>query len=195
MMPDPRRWLDEYLERYRTLLSSDGCLPQLVALRDMLLEVRNRKAKVMIAGNGASAAIASHCATDLTKNARVRAVTFNEASFITCLANDLGYENWVAEAIAYHGDRGDAAILISSSGKSPNMLRAAEACGAMGVEVITLSGFDPQNPLRKLGKLNLWVDSRAYNIVENMHQIWLTAVADLVIGKAEYSVDRPASAR
>lgn len=51
---------------------------------------------------------------------------------------------------------------------------------------MTLTGFDETNPLRKLGTLNFWVDSRAYN-VEMTHQIWLLAVCDLIIGSAEYS--------
>ena len=53
--------------------------------------------------------------------------------------------------------------------------------------VVTLSGFDEDNPLNKLGDINFWVDSKAYNFVENIHQIWLLAIVDLLIGKREYS--------
>jgi D-sedoheptulose 7-phosphate isomerase len=53
--------------------------------------------------------------------------------------------------------------------------------------VVTLSGFTHDNPLNQLGDVNLWVDSKAYNFVENIHQIWLLAIVDLVIGKREYS--------
>jgi D-sedoheptulose 7-phosphate isomerase len=53
--------------------------------------------------------------------------------------------------------------------------------------VITFSGFNSSNTLHQLGDVNVWVDSKAYNYVENIHQIWLLAIVDLVIGKREYS--------
>jgi D-sedoheptulose 7-phosphate isomerase len=57
----------------------------------------------------------------------------------------------------------------------------------MGLSVITVSGFLFDNPLRKLGDLNLWVDSTEYNIVEMTHHIWLLALVDYIIGHIEYS--------
>ena len=51
----------------------------------------------------------------------------------------------------------------------------------MGLNVITLTGFLPNNPLRKLGDVNLWVDSKAYNIVEMTHNVWLLSVVDYII--------------
>ena len=56
----------------------------------------------------------------------------------------------------------------------------------IGLEVITLSGMAADNPLRKLGDINYWADSRSYNIVETAHQFWMMAVIDLIIGRAEY---------
>ena len=79
-------------------------------------------------------------------------------------------------------------ILISASGKSENMLAAARYARSRGITVVTLTGFAADNPLRGLGHLNLWVDSLAYNVVEVAHQLWLLAVCDLIIGRAEYSV-------
>jgi hypothetical protein len=55
--------------------------------------------------------------------------------------------------------------------------------------VVTLSGFTEDNPLRKLGDINLWINCKAYNFVENIHQVWLLAVVDMIIGKAEYSAN------
>ena len=54
-------------------------------------------------------------------------------------------------------------------------------------KIVTLSGFKKDNPLRKSGDINLWVNSKAYNFVENLHQIWLLALVDLIIGDKEYS--------
>jgi len=137
--------------------------------------------KIILVGNGGSAAMASHVAVDFTKAAGIRAINFNEADLITCFANDYGYEHWVEKALEAYADKGDLAILISSSGKSQNILNAAEKAKKMGVSVITVSGFLTDNPLRKLGDLNLWADSTEYNIVEMTHHVWLVAIIDYLI--------------
>ena len=142
--------------------------------------------KVIIAGNGGSAAIASHVAVDLTKNAGIRCVNFNEADLLTCLANDYGYEAWLSHAIKFYGDQGDLIILISSSGASKNILNGATAAKDLGIKVITLSGFSKENALRQLGDINFFADSKGYNIVEMTHHVWLVAMVDRIIGKIEY---------
>ena len=125
--------------------------------------------------------MASHVAVDFTKAAKIRAVNFNEADLLTCFANDFGYENWVSKALEFYADQGDLVILISSSGKSQNILNGAKKAKEMGLFVITVSGFLPDNPLRELGNLNLWVDSTEYNIVEMTHHVWLVAIIDYMI--------------
>ena len=144
----------------------------------MIRQTNVSGSKVILAGNGGSAAMASHVAVDLTKAAGIRAVNFNEADLLTCFANDYGYENWVAKALEFYADPGDLAVLISSSGASQNMVNGAGQAGAMGLAVISLSGFSPDNPLRRLGDLNLWAASDSYNIVEMTHHVWLLAIVD-----------------
>ncbi len=134
--------------------------------------------KVIIAGNGASAAISSHVSVDMTKNTGLRAINFNEYDLITCLANDCGYEKWIEKALELYAEPGDVIILISSSGSSENIINAARKAKEMGLKVVTLSGFSKDNLLKKLGDVNLWVDSNEYNIVETVHQTWLLAVVD-----------------
>ena len=53
-------------------------------------------------------------------------------------------------------------------------------------KIITFTGHNKDNPLSKLDDINFWINSKAYNIVENIHQVWLLTIADLVIGKREY---------
>src|SRR5690348_4344548 len=72
--------------------------------------------KVMFIGNGGSAGIAGHMAIDYAKNGGVRSLTFNDASSLTCLGNDLGYENVFAKQIEMQAFKGDGLIAISSSG-------------------------------------------------------------------------------
>ena len=177
----------EYLNRYQKSVLENDVSNSMIAMKKLLLQTRDNGKKVLIAGNGGSASMASHVSVDLTKQAGIRTVNFNEADLITCFANDYGYENWLAKAIEFYGDKGDVAILISSSGKSPNMINAAIQAKSMKIKVITLTGFENDNPLRQFGELNFWVDSRAYNVIENIHQIWLLMVCDLIIGKIEYS--------
>jgi D-sedoheptulose 7-phosphate isomerase len=137
--------------------------------------------KVILAGNGASAAIASHVAVDLTKSAGIRAMNFNEPDLITCLANDYGYDQWLVRGLEMYADRGDVIVLISSSGQSSNIVNAARHARGRGLPVIALSGFNPDNSLRQLGDISLWVDSRRYNIVETVHQSWLLAAVDHIV--------------
>ena len=102
--------------------------------------------------------------------------------------NDYGYEYWVEKAVKFFGNEGDVFIGISSSGSSENILNGCLAAREKNFsKVITLSGMKAKNPLRQLGDINLWVNSMAYNHIENIHQIRLLAVVDLIIGKAEYT--------
>ncbi len=179
-------WLAHYFERYRTALFEHDVAPQLITLKGWMLQAQARGAKVIFAGNGGSAAMASHCAVDFTKNAGIRSINFNEADLITCFANDYGYESWLRKALEAYADDGDLVVLISSSGKSPNILNAARYALEQGLKLVTFTGFAQDNPLAALGHLSFWLDSRAYNVIEMTHHIWLLAVCDLIIGEAEY---------
>jgi D-sedoheptulose 7-phosphate isomerase len=142
----------------------------------------NRKGgKTIFVGNGGSAAMSSHLSVDLTKAANIRAINFNEADLLTCLSNDYGYEQWVARALEAYADESDVVVLISSSGKSPNIINGVAQARKMGLSVITLSGFKNDNPLRDLGDINFWCDSEEYNVVEMTHHVWLLAIVDYII--------------
>jgi D-sedoheptulose 7-phosphate isomerase len=145
----------------------------------VIKETIDQKGKLLFAGNGGSAAIASHVSVDFTKAAKIRAINFNEADLITCYANDYGYENWLSEALSSYCDSRDCVFLISSSGQSKNMLRAAEFCKDNHVKLITLTGFRSENPLRSLGLINFWVASSSYNVIEVTH-------LSILLGLVEY---------
>ena len=190
MMKD-KKFIRNYFDEFSTSLKiNEELVSKLVKIKELIIKTKLKKKKLLIFGNGGSAAIASHFSVDLTKNAGVRCINFNEADLITCFANDYGYENWVNKAIKFYGDNGDMLILISSSGKSKNMINAVKAGKLKKFDsIITLTGHKQNNPLKKLGNINLWVDSKAYNFVENIHQIWLLSIVDLIIGKKEYKAN------
>ena len=185
---DSKEFLKSYLDDFSNLVQPDkDIVLKLVKVADLLKDVQAEGKKILVFGNGGSAAMASHFSVDLTKNAGIRCVNFNEADLITCFANDYGFEHWVEKAVDFYGDAGDLLIVISSSGSSENMLNGVKAAQDGNFRaVVTLSGFAENNPLRQLGDINLWANSRAYNFVENIHQIWLLAIVDLIIGKREY---------
>ena len=183
-----KNFVKNYLEDFSLLIKSDETIvDKIVLAKNILLDIKNKNGKIMIFGNGGSAAIASHVSVDLTKNANIRSVNFNEADLITCFSNDYGYEKWVEKAIDFYADSSDALILISSSGKSQNMINACTAARNKKIsKIITFTGHDKNNPLSKLGDINFWINSKAYNFVENTHQVWLLTIVDLIIGKREY---------
>ena len=182
------KWLYNYFELYNKTIINDEVIKDLSDFKEIILNTNKRGNKTIFAGNGGSAAMASHCAVDLTKNAKVRSINFNESDLITCFANDYGYEHWVEKAVEFYGDKGDVFIGISSSGSSKNILNGCRTALENNFsKVITFSGMDAKNPLRQLGDINIWVNSMAYNHIENIHQFWLLAVVDLIIGKTEYS--------
>jgi D-sedoheptulose 7-phosphate isomerase len=138
--------------------------------------------KLIFVGNGGSAAIASHMATDYSKNGGVRALALNDASMLTCLGNDLGYDRVFAKQIELHARSGDLVIAISSSGRSANILNAVDAAAAAGCIVATMSGFTPDNPLRRKGEWNFYVASDRYGFVEIGHLTICHAVLDFLCG-------------
>ena len=181
------KFLKKYFSRLNELLSNDKYLEDLVKVKEILKETHLQGKKTMIFGNGGSAAIASHFSVDLTKNAKVRCTNYNESDLITCFSNDFGYERWVEQAINFYADEGDSLILISAGGNSPNMINAAKEARKKKIKkIITFTGNDESNKLKKLGDINFWVESKAYNHIENVHQILLLSLVDLIIGKTEY---------
>jgi D-sedoheptulose 7-phosphate isomerase len=181
-----RKWLERYFNEYKKELFKDAIHEGLYSFYKLAIKIKKNSGKLIFAGNGASAAIASHCAVDFTKSADVRAVAFNDAGLITCFVNDYGYEHWVEKALNYYADPKDAVVLISSSGKSPNMVNAARFAREKGLKIVTFTGFSKDNPLRQMGGINLWVDSSSYNIVECTHMLWLTTVVDMIDAHASH---------
>jgi len=184
-MQSSKDYLTNYLNTYDTLIHDSSSIDDLIKIKSLFQKTSEQGGKIIFAGNGGSAAMASHVAVDITKNAGIRSITFNEYDLITTLANDYGYENWISKAIELYHNPNDTIVLISASGQSLNIINAAIKSRELGLPIITFSGMSPQNPLRNQGDFNLWVDSIIYNIVEMTHHIWLLAIVDMIISKTE----------
>jgi D-sedoheptulose 7-phosphate isomerase len=154
---------------------------EVAAVAEHLWAVIRSEGQVLIAGNGGSAATASHMALDLGKTTlghrpppdtmRVRALALSDhGAVLTAWANDGGYERVYAEQITALARRGDAVVLISVSGNSPNIVAAAHAARKARASVIALLGR-PGGALRVLADLAIVVPSEDYGIVEDMHLV------------------------
>ncbi len=159
-----------------TMTQDDG----VDALVSTLTALREASGTLYIIGNGGSAAVASHAVTDFFNVGGLRALTLHEPATLTCFSNDYGYEHAFAKRVERLVGKADALIAISSSGQSENILNAAKVAKAHEAQLITLSGFRQDNPLRQLGDHNYWLESDDYGMVEIGHLFLLHFVADLL---------------
>lgn len=153
--------------------------------------------RIFFVGNGGSAGICSHMATDYSKNGGIRASALNDGAVLTCLGNDFGYEHVFSKQLEWHAREGDILVAISSSGKSKNILNAVDVARGRGCQIFTFSGFGDDNPLRLLGDLNIYLASHVYGFVEIGHESILHGVLDIQMGwtQAEKKPARRQSAR
>lgn len=132
--------------------------------------------QIFTAGNGGSAAIAAHLCCDWAKGTRIEGEPslrvqslMENTSLFTALANDVSYEEAVSEQLKMFARTDDAVVLISSSGNSPNMVRAAHTARKMELDVISLTGFDG-GKLMQASDINLHIAINNYGMVEDCHQ-------------------------
>lgn len=177
--------LSGYLTDTAVTTLSGQSLDMAEAVNQVMLLARRTHAagnKLIFVGNGGSAAISSHMATDYSKNGDVRAMALNDASMLSCLGNDLGYERVFAKQIELYARADDLVIAISSSGRSANILNGVKAARAAKCAVVTFSGFASDNPLRCLGDLNFYINSDRYGFVEIGHLTICHAILDFICG-------------
>lgn len=133
---------------------------------------------LFFAGNGASAAMAEHMSHDWFQNAIVNTQTCSETSHITAISNDLSYEDVFSYRIGRILSEKDILVTISSSGNSPNVIKAIQTASENGTFVITLSGKREENKSRQLGDLNFYVPLDTYGLVESAHAVLLHCALD-----------------
>ena len=134
-------------------------------------------AQIFAAGNGGSAAISAHLVCDWVKGTRMENQPslkvhslMENTSLLTALANDVSYEEAVAEQLKAYGKAGDAVILLSCSGNSPNVVRAAQVARKMEIDVISMTGFDG-GKLAQFSDISLHVPANNYGMIEDCHQM------------------------
>ena len=137
-----------------------------------------KKGFIFFCGNGASASMAEHMSHDYFQNAEINTITCSEVSHITAIGNDIGYENVFSYRAKRILSEKDMLVAVSSSGNSPNIVRAIEAADGNGAFIVTLSGMKPDNKIRKMGHLNFYVPLSTYGEVESAHAVLLHCALD-----------------
>jgi len=166
----------EGLRRMAVTDRSGGALAPSAAVAQWVSMTRaahDRGGHLYIIGNGGSAGMASHMAADACKNGHLRAISFSDVALLTATANDLAYDQVFSLPLERLARPGDLLIAISSSGNSPNIVRALETGRALGLAAVTLSGMNEGNRARTLGDLNFYVPLPRYGWTESAHQVIL----------------------
>jgi D-sedoheptulose 7-phosphate isomerase len=148
------------------------------AILKILIRCRDQNGTIFIAGNGGSAAIASHAVIDFLNMAKMKATAMLDTAVTTCISNDYGYEHVYSKQLERFIGDNDVLIAISSSGRSQNILNAVNIAKKSSAKVITFSGFLENNLLRQTGDYNLWLNSADYGQVEIGHAFILHYLTD-----------------
>ena len=144
-----------------------------------------KDARIYIFGNGGSSAFSSHVMVDYMKVMGAKVVSATDAAYLTCFANDFGYDEVYRKFLEYHVTTQDLAILISSSGNSKNIINAATYCDENKIDFVVLSGFSELNMLNQFSTLSFHVKSKNYNVVELTHETILLSVVENFIRSAK----------
>ena len=159
--------------------------PELARAHEMVRETVRRRGKLLFCGNGGSAADAQHLATEyVVRYVRDRAAypaiaLTTDTSLITAAGNDLGFDAIFARQVEALAGPGDLLIIHSTSGESPNVLRAAEAARAKGVRVLAFSARDG-GKLRSLADHSVVIPTQRTDRAQELHLCIEHLICDLV---------------
>jgi phosphoheptose isomerase len=151
---------------------------------------RARGARLWVAGNGGSAAIADHLLCDWVKGTFISAQPpinvhslVSHTALLTACANDFGYDASFSRQLEMQAQPGDLLLCISSSGNSPNIVAVLRKANSIGLKTIAFTGFDGGEAVR-LADISLHVAVHNYGVVEDCHQILMHNIAQYIYGRS-----------
>ena len=168
--------LQAYKKKFTEFLNSELIDRQIIESVQLIKQHQ----RIFFIGNGGSNSICSHLMEDFAKVLKYESFSFTDASLITCFSNDYGYEQAMVEWLRVYYKPADLLVAISSSGNSANINNAVDYANSVNKNVITLSGFKKDNRLAGKGKINFYLDSDSYGIVECYHQTILHTILDII---------------
>ncbi len=174
-MLDFQDFVSDYYRRFAETLTTFDKTP-LTGVLSVIDRVLENDGILWVAGNGGSAAISNHTCCDMTKGThtegcailRCQSLVAN-VPLLTAIGNDIGYEQTFEKQVEYYIRERDALLLVSSSGNSPNVVRACELANSQGIETIAFVGFKG-GKLKEIAAHCVWVPVENYGIVEDTHQ-------------------------
>lgn len=175
--------LTELLRKVETLA------PQMQQLADTMLACWQAGHKVLIAGNGGSAADSMHFAEELVaryaKNRRaLAAIALCDPTVVTCAANDFGYDRVFSRQVEALGNPGDLLIVMTTSGNSPNLLLAVEAAKAKGLKTAAFLGRDG-GKTKGLCDIELIVPAQPSGRIQEAHKLMYHTICEWVDSKVD----------
>ena len=166
-------------EAYKKVVSLDFGLG--VQFAKDVFNLRGTRNKIIFMGNGASYTIANHAALDYMSQLGIQTLCATDPAVLTAFSNDFGYDKALERFVKINYFEGDILVCVSSSGNSLNVVNAAKYVKSITGKVVTFTGFDKNNKLSEVSDMNFWVDSKLYNVVESVHNLWLAMICDLMI--------------
>jgi len=166
--------------------SKEVDLKQIAYLADILDAAIQEDKGMFICGNGGSAAIANHALCDMVKcvcsdtglKPRIQSLSAH-TELLSALSNDIGYEDVFAYQIETFGREGDVLMTVSSSGNSPNVVKAIHAARKVGMKTIAFTGF-MGGESSKVADVNIHVPAQNYGLSEDVHMSVIHIVAQFI---------------
>ena len=172
---DFKEFVEDYYQQYIRVLNSFD-KSSLEPVLDTFLKVRDNNGTLWVAGNGGSAAIGDHTVCDVTKGTHqdgqptIKSISLtSNSAMLTALGNDLSYEQVFSQQLKYYLGKNDALLLVSSSGNSPNVVKACEYANSRGIPTIAFVGFKG-GKLRDIARHCVWIPIENYGMAEDAHQ-------------------------
>lgn len=161
--------------------SHENYLKSFTTLLYEFIKHKEQKSQLFFIGNGGSSAIASHMTADFMKNGGMRTYSLYDNAMMTCMGNDYGYEYIFSKPLEYLLRPDDLLVAISSSGNSQNIIKAIETARRKRARIITFTGFKPDNKVKLMGDINVYVPCEKYGMVESIHNLILQQIVDEIM--------------
>jgi phosphoheptose isomerase len=182
-------FVDDYYRSFADAIRSFDTQP-LHGVMDVFDQVAAAGGILWTAGNGGSAAIANHAVCDCSKGAhvegrpplRTQSLSAN-TPMLTALGNDISYDDIFSEQLKFYLTDKDALLVVSSSGNSPNVVKACEYANAKGVPTIAFVGFSGGR-LKEIATHVVHVDVQNYGIVEDIHMSFIHVLTQYMTARA-----------
>lgn len=183
-------FVEDYYQQYIRVLNGFD-KRSLEPVLDVFLNVRDNNGILWVAGNGGSAAIGDHTVCDITKGTyrenqpTLKSVSLtSNAAMLTALGNDISYEDVFSQQLKYYLGENDALLLVSSSGNSPNVVKACEYANSRGIPTVAFVGFKG-GKLNDIARHSVWIPIENYGMAEDAHQSLMHVTTQYIMAHSQ----------